>query len=86
MRNYIDRNSEAQGFKGSVLVVFKTKEIAEAFFTAPPVQYKKIYLIRKWYADYLEEKKQEIEERKAKKQAKMDKNQNENKVSFNRNK
>ena len=72
MRNYTDKNSEMQGFKGSVLVVFKTVELAKTFIEGPPVQFKKVYLIRKWFADYLEEKKQEIEQRKAKKMAKLD--------------
>jgi len=72
MRNYVDKTAEVQGFKGSVLVVFKTVELAKAFIEGPPPQYKKVYLIRKWFADYLEEKKKEIEDRKAKKMAKLE--------------
>lgn len=73
IRNYSDKTTNVQGFKGSVLVVFKTVELAKSFLERPPVQYKKTYLIRKWFADYLDEKKKEVEERRAKKQAKLDK-------------
>ncbi|KAF2368622.1 La protein RNA-binding domain [Trinorchestia longiramus] len=73
MRTYIDKNTSATGFKGSVLVVFKTVELAKAFLERPPTQFKKIYLIKKWFADYLEEKKKEVEERRAKKQARLEK-------------
>ena len=81
MRKFSDPKTEAKGFKGSILVVFKTVELAKSFLERPPVQYKKFYLIRKWFADYLDEKKKEIEERKAKKQAKLDGNAAEEAVS-----
>jgi len=71
MRTYTDRgNKDLVGFKGSILVVFKTAEIAEAFIDGPATMYQKTYLIKKWFADYQAEKKAEYEERKAKKNAK----------------
>ncbi|XP_018021467.1 la protein homolog [Hyalella azteca] len=71
MRTYIDKTTNANGFKGSVLVVFKTAELAKAFLERPPTQYKKLYLVKKWFADYLEEKKKERDERLAKKAARL---------------
>lgn len=73
MRNYQDKTNGVQGFKGSILIVFKTVELAKSFLELPSVQYEKVYLIRKWFADYLQEKKTEVEERKAKKLAKLEK-------------
>jgi len=75
MRNYHCRNSQVQGFKGSVLVVFKTPELAKAFIEGPPTQHQQTYLIKKWFKAYLEEKKQEAEERRAKKEARHAGNQ-----------
>lgn len=70
MRHFFDREAKKQGFKGSVLVVFADTEKAEAFLNLPEVKYDGIQLLRKWHNDYLEEKRKEIEERKARKEAK----------------
>ena len=63
MRNFQDKEKKIMGFKGSVLVVFKTQELAKAFIDGPPTMHKKTYLIKKWFSDYLAEKKQEYEDR-----------------------
>jgi len=70
MRKYLCHNTQAQGFKGSVLVVFKSADVAKAFIEGPPTQHGQTYLIKKWFAAYQEEKKQEAEERRAKRAAK----------------
>lgn len=69
MRHFFDRESKKQGFKGSVLVVFTEREKAEAFLNLAEVKYNGTQLLRKWHHDYLEEKRKEIEERKARKEA-----------------
>jgi len=73
MRNFQDKEKKIMGFKGSVLVVFKTQELAKAFIDGPPTMHKKTYLIKKWFSDYLAEKKQEYEDRVNKKAARENK-------------
>ncbi|KAK3868201.1 hypothetical protein Pcinc_026389 [Petrolisthes cinctipes] len=75
MRYFFSKEEKKQGFKGSVLVVFRTEEKAKEFKELPEVTYEGTNLLRKWYADYMEEKKKEIEERKARKEAKKKMNQ-----------
>jgi len=75
MRHFFDKSKNLAGFKGSVLVVFKTQEAAKAFIDGPATQYHKTYLIKKWFKDYLGEKKQEFEDRRAKKQQKQEEGQ-----------
>ncbi|XP_050714857.1 la protein homolog [Eriocheir sinensis] len=70
MRHFFDKEAKKQGFKGSVLVVFVDRENAEKFLNLPEVKYNGTQLLRKWHEDYLEEKRKEIEERKARKEAK----------------
>lgn len=70
MRHFYDKEAKKQGFKGSVLVVFADREKAEAFLNLTEVKYNGTQLLRKWHEDYLEEKRKEIEERKARKEAK----------------
>lgn len=70
MRHFFDKEAKKQGFKGSVLVVFGDREKAEEFLNLPEVKYNGTQLLRKWHEDYLEEKRKEIEERKARKEAK----------------
>lgn len=72
MRNYVDRATNAQGFKGSALVVFKTPEQAKKFLETT-VKYKKTALTKMWFGEYLEMKKNEVEERLARKQARLNK-------------
>lgn len=78
MRYFFNKNDKTQGFKGSVLVVFKTEEKAKEFMELSVVKFKTIPLICKWHEDYVEEKRKEIEERKAKKEARKNKEANEN--------
>lgn len=75
MRHFFDKEAKRQGFKGSVLVVFVDQDKAQAFLELPEVKYNGIQLLRKWHKDYVEEKKKEIEERKAKKEAKRKKDE-----------
>ncbi|XP_042229582.1 la protein homolog [Homarus americanus] len=77
MRHFFDKESKKQGFKGSVLVVFPTEEKAKEFKEVKEVKFKGTYLIRKWHEDYVEEKKKEIEERKARKEARKKKEEKE---------
>ena len=69
MRYFFDNKTGKQGFKGSILVVFPTEEKAKEFMDLGEVKYKGIVLIRKFHEKYLAEKKIEIEERQAKKEA-----------------
>lgn len=70
MRHFFDKEAKKQGFKGSVLVVFEDREKAQEFLELPEVKYNGTQLLRKWHQDYVEEKRKEIEERKARKEAK----------------
>lgn len=70
MRYFYSKVDKKQGFKGSVLVVFPDEEKAKEFFDLSEVKFKDTVLIRKWHTDYVEEKKKEIEERIARKEAK----------------
>lgn len=47
MRSYIDKATNKYIFKGSVFVIFKTKELAEDFLKED-VKYGDIELIKKW--------------------------------------
>ncbi|XP_076042363.1 lupus La protein homolog B-like [Oratosquilla oratoria] len=69
MRHYFDSAVNKQEFKGSVLVVFPAREKAEEFMAIEEVKFKDTHLIRKWHLDYIEEKTQEMAERKARKEA-----------------
>lgn len=77
MRYFFNKEEKKQGFKGSVLVVFETEEKAKEFKELPQVTYEGTNLLRKWHADYIEEKRKEIEERKARKEAQKKRNQQE---------
>merc|ERR1711915_331753 len=78
MRYFTDKEKKTSGFKGSVFVVFKTQELADTFVNGPPTMHNKTYLIKKWFNDYMKEKKDEYEERQAKKAAaKEEKSENE---------
>ena len=74
MRHFYDKKNQKQGFKGSILIVFPTEEKAKSFLDLEEIKYNGVLLIRKTYEDYLVEKKKEIEERKAKKEAKINQN------------
>jgi len=81
MRHFTDKEKKSSGFKGSVFVIFKTQELAETFVNGPPTMHKKTYLIKKWFNDYIKGKKDEYEERQAKKAAaKEDKSEKEGKA------
>lgn len=69
MRFFHDKESQKQGFKGSVYVVFPTAEKAKEFREMDEVRYKDILLLRQWQSEYLEAKRKEIEERRARKEA-----------------
>ena len=70
MRTYVDKKSKEvnqRHFKGSIFVTFKDKASAEAFMALESVKNPegKEELIRKWQADYFDEKQKEFEEKKA---------------------
>jgi len=69
MRYFYNDIEKKQGFKGSVLVVFPTEEKAKEFLELEEVKYETTPLLRKWHAEYVEEKRQEVEDRKAKRNA-----------------
>jgi hypothetical protein len=48
MRSFREKGSGKVVFKGSVLVLFKTKELAEEFLKKDAVKYNDVELIRKW--------------------------------------
>ncbi|KAF0289164.1 La [Amphibalanus amphitrite] len=64
MRNYHDKVEDKWKFKGSIFATFPSKEEAEAFIKLESVKHGDEELIRKWQADYLEEKKIEMKEGK----------------------
>jgi lupus La protein len=61
MRSFREKTTKKIVFKGSVFVLFKTKELAEEFLKKEAVKYNDEDLIRKWQSDYHENKKQEFE-------------------------
>ena len=67
-----DKATLKSGFKGSVLVVFPSEDAAKEFMKLEHVQHNKLPILRKWHADYMEEKKAEFEERKARKEARRE--------------
>lgn len=48
MRSFKEKVSRKVVFKGSVFVLFKTKELAEEFLKKEAVKYNDVELIRKW--------------------------------------
>lgn len=66
MRSFREKGTRKFVFKGSVFVLFKTKELAEEFLKKEAVKYNDVELIRKWQSDYHESKKQEYEKRSKK--------------------
>lgn len=58
MRSYKDKATDKHIFKGSVFVIFKTKELAEDFLKED-VKYGDIELIKKWQSEYIEQKREE---------------------------
>jgi hypothetical protein len=49
MRSFKEKVSRKVVFKGSVFVLFKTKELAEEFLKKEAVKYNDVELIRKWH-------------------------------------
>merc|ERR1712025_1041897 len=67
-RTWVDRKDDSRNFKGSVFVTFKDKESAEAFMALESVKNPEgEELIKKWQAEYFDEKQEEFEEKKVKK-------------------
>ena len=66
-RTYSNSKDDSCQFKGSVFVLFKDKASAEAFMALESVKNpEEEELIRKWQADYFEEKQKELEEKRDK--------------------
>lgn len=72
MRKYFEPKSKNYLFKGSVFVVFKTRENADEFVNKPELKYKEKDLLRYTQAKYIESKKKEREEFDKKKKAKKE--------------
>ncbi|MCL4140764.1 UNVERIFIED_CONTAM: hypothetical protein GTU68_002072 [Idotea baltica] len=72
MRQYFDRQTKKQGFKGSILIVFPDVEKAQEFIEIDDVKFGTMPLLRKWHQDYLLEKQEEFQERKARKEARLE--------------
>lgn len=74
MRKYFDTKTKTHLFKGSVFVIFATREAAEEFVSKAGVQYNEKDLLRYTQSKYFEAKKKEREEyektKKIKKQRK----------------
>lgn len=70
-RTYLDKISKERKFKGSCFIIFKDIELCKKFVEADSIEYKDTELIRKWQADYIEEKRNEIDNRKKNKQSKQ---------------
>merc|ERR1712109_52292 len=67
-RTWVDRKDDSRNFKGSVFVTFKDKESAETFMALESVKNPEgEELIKKWQAEYFDEKAKEMEEKRAKK-------------------
>lgn len=73
MRHHFDKATKEYHFKGSIFVIFKDIDTCKKFIEAEEIKYNDKPLIRKWQADYLEEKKKEREERNSKRKNKKDK-------------
>lgn len=73
MRKYFDTVKKVHLFKGSVFIIFNSREAAEAFVSKPDVKFNEKALLRYMQAKYFEVKKEEQKKgdtrRKAKKQA-----------------
>ncbi|XP_063242718.1 la protein homolog [Bacillus rossius redtenbacheri] len=69
MRSYLDKAAKKSVFKGSVFIIFKTKELAEQFLARESVKFQETELIRKWQSVYFEDKKKERKERDEKRKS-----------------
>lgn len=67
MRNYQDKATKSWIFKGSVFVVFPTRDDAENLLKRESVKYGDTELIKMWQADYYEQKRKERLEQKSQK-------------------
>jgi len=65
------RRFKNKEFKGTLYLTFNTKEHAEEFLKQKSVKYKNVELERMWEKEFLDEKKQEYEEKQARKQKKI---------------
>lgn len=74
MRSFNDKATKTWKFKGSVFVIFSTVEGAKKFVELESVKYNDEELIRKMQSVYLEEKRKERLESRAKKQKPKDEN------------
>jgi len=69
-RTYLDKATKEQNFKGSCFIVFKDLENCKKFIEAESIKYKDTELVRKWQTAYIDEKRQEIQDRKNKRKKK----------------
>lgn len=72
MRHYFDKATKDYHFKGSIFVIFKDVETCKKFIEAEEIKYEETPLVRKWQADYLEEKREERNSKRKNKKGKTD--------------
>ncbi|XP_071450711.1 la protein homolog [Hetaerina americana] len=71
MRSYLDKATNEYIFKGSVFVLFATKEEAEEFLKKDTVEYEGVKLLTKRQEEYFSDKKKEREEKRKMQKAKV---------------
>lgn len=69
-RTLLDKATKQHIFKGSCFIIFKDVETCKKFIEAESIKYNDTELIRKWKNNYVEEKKQEFQDKKNKKEKK----------------
>lgn len=72
-RTVLDKATKQQRFKGSCFIIFKDVETCKKFIEKDSIKFNDTELIRKWKKDYIEGKKQQIQERNKSKQEQRNK-------------
>lgn len=70
MRKYFNQGEKSYLFKGSVYILFETKEAAEEFVKRPDLKYNEKALLRYMQEEYLKVKRQEEKDKKERRKAK----------------
>jgi len=70
MRKYFNQIEKSYLFKGSVFILFETKEAAEEFVERPDLKYKEKALLRYMQEEYIKVKRQEEKDKKERRKAK----------------
>lgn len=70
MRKYFNQVEKTYLFKGSVFILFETKEVAEEFVKRPDLKYNEKALLRYMQEEYIKVKRQEEKDKKERRKAK----------------